>query len=795
MVLFLLMFTLSLFFSEPISAQTTGLESLQEDFKQYQRRAVREKVYLHTDRSFYLAGETIWFKIYVVDGSEHKPLDLSKVVYVEILDKENKAVAQAKIAMEEGSGKGSFYLPLSLKSGNFKMRAYTQWMRNFSPDFYFQKALSISNTFLNTDFEPVEKEAAFNVQFFPEGGELVKGIRSKVGFKIVDRNGKGLDARGAVVKPNGDTVALLHPFRFGMGHFFLEPEAGISYHARVKAENGSPQSFTLPAVQERGYVLSLEDIDEEELEVQVRSNFPEQEVYLLVHTRQQVKFAEARKINGGKTSFKVGKSSLGEGISHITLFNRDKQAVAERLYFKYPEEQLRIKAETDKKQYASRQKVSVSLNTTQAVAEQSGLNLSMAVYRLDSLNVPEQENILSYLWLSSDLKGHIENPSFYFENRNKETREAMDNLLLSQGWRRFRWQEVLDKESLRLPFIPEYEGHLIQAVITDKNSGSPVRGVNSYLSAAGKLVQFYASNSNEEGQLRFVTEQLYGDKTILLQNYPASTGFRIRVKNPFSEEFSEFALAPFEVPKSKAEQLRRQHINMQVQNTYWQEERNKLLAPELDSVAFFGAPDITYLLEDYTRFPTMEEVMREYVYEVRVRKQNGKFLFKVFNPVWDDFFQTPPLVLLDGVLIDDVDKIMAYNPLKVEKLEIVKERFFLGKDIAFEGIISYTTYKGELEGFTLDPEMVKLDYEGLQLQREFYSPHYETGQRPSSRKPDFRALLYWAPEIRLAENGQTELSFFTSDLKGKFILEVQGISKEGKAGVQTVYFEVGEESL
>ncbi len=208
-----------------------------------------------------------------------------------------------------------------------------------------------------------------------------------------------------------------------------------------------------------------------------------------------------------------------------------------------------------------------------------------------------------------------------------------------------------------------------------------------------------------------------------------------------------------------------------------------------DSTAFYGTPDKKYFLDDYTRFVTMEEVMREYVEEVRVRKQKDKFRFDVWNKPYGDFFENKPLVLFDGIPVFDVDKIIAFDPLKVKKLEVVARKYTLDS-VVQTGILSYTTYQGDLAGFQLDPNALVLEYPGLQLQREFYSPVYETAAQQESRTPDFRDLLFWSPSVKTNEEGKKQVDFYTSDLPGEYIIFVQGITADGIAGSAVSRFSV-----
>src|SRR5450755_943619 len=153
-------------------AQADVAGDLHAKFDAYASHALREKLFVHTDKPAYLAGEICWMKIYCVDGASHKPLDFSKIAYIELLDKDDRFVLQGKVALEGAEGKGSFFLPLTLSSGNYKLRAYTNWMKNFGPDHFFEKTITIINLQKITDQDSGQKTITHNITFFPEGGNL-----------------------------------------------------------------------------------------------------------------------------------------------------------------------------------------------------------------------------------------------------------------------------------------------------------------------------------------------------------------------------------------------------------------------------------------------------------------------------------------------------------------------------------------------------------------------------------------------------------------------------------------------
>ncbi|MEN0053042.1 MAG: hypothetical protein AAGC65_05200 [Mucilaginibacter sp.] len=767
-----------------------GISQIKNSFVQNQQLTLQEKIFVNTDKSAYLTGEIIWFKIYCVDASFHKSLNLSKVVYVDVLDNNQGAIMQAKIAMSNGIGSGSLYIPVTAVSGNYKLRAYTNWMKNFSPDYYFEKQLTIINTFKPLEQAAKEQTATYDIQLFPEGGNLVGGIASKVAFKVTAPDGRGLTTyNGAIVDQHNDTVVRFQPLKFGIGSFVFVPEANGVYKAVIKVGKRTAVKKDLPAISNQGYVMQLKDDGGPRLEITVRSaGINSDEVYLLAHTRQTVKVVANVNLNAGVAGFTIDKDKLGEGVSHITIFNSARQPVCERLYFKRPKQQVLIEAATDQSQYAPRKRVGLNIGVKNVSGTYLPANLSLAVYRIDSLQHADRDDIVNYLWLKSDLRGYVESPDYYFKNINAETDAAIDNLMLSQGWRRFQWNSILSNAKPAFNFLPEYDDHLISAKVVNGVTGAPADNLVVYLSVPGKRVQLYASKSDSLGRLVFNTKQLFGAGEIIVQtNSERDTNFRIDVLSPFSEQYSKNTNAKFNLTPGMQSAIEVHSLGMQVQNIYASNKIKQFYNPGVDSAGFYGKPYKTYLLDNYTRFTTMEEVLREYIREVNVVRSQKRYHIKVMND--NGFLNGDPLVMLDDVPVFNMDKVIAIDPLKVRKLEVIRDRYFYGPSVQ-EGILSYTTYKGDLGGVEVDPHAVILDYEGLQLQREFYSPIYDTEDAVKSRIPDFRNLLYWQPNVNITAAGKVQLSFYTSDEKGKYIGLIQGITSNGEIGSQYFDFEV-----
>lgn len=774
-----------------VQAQQAFLDSLQAALTVYKNAVAQEKVFLHTDKTFYLASETVWFKAYVVKADSHKPMDLSKVLYTELLDEKSKPVLQTMIDLQKGFGDGSFLLPSSLPSGMYTLRAYTAWMKNFDEAFYFQQPLQVVNTTRRPDWNSLQKKKTHSIQFFPEGGNMVEGLPTKLGFQLVDQYGQGADGEGYIIANTKDTVSLFRPLKFGIGSFAFTPQNGVAYEAIVRLPGGETLSASLPPIYKSGYVLQVAEADKEHLQVTVTTTeAPEDPVYLLAHTRGDVKLAAAKRIANGKATWTVEKAKLGDGITSFTLFNTERQPVCERLYFKRPVERLNIDLTSDAKEYSTRSRVSLSVKTQTNQNQPSGADVSLSVFLLDSLQGLNQTTIEQYFWLVSEVKGEIESPGYYFSGDNNEAATALDNLLLTQGWRRFSWEDVAAKGRLSFSFLPEYEGLVIKGRVTNKQTGEPVPGALCFLSVPGE--KFYTGNavSDEKGELRFVAKNIYGPVELATQPAGADRSLRIDLLNSYSEKYAARRLPPFQLPEKFKAQLATRHTALQVANAFTTESMQLFqLPPKVDTTLFYGVPDTHYALDDYRRFPSMEEVMREVIAEVRIAKEKDTFTYRVNNLPYHEHFTTNPLVLFDGIPVFNNNKIISFDPLKVKAIDVVARKFYWGNTVN-NGIVSYTTYDGNLANFELDPAVVLMEYNGLQVKREFYSPSYDTAEKLHSRKADKRTVLLWSPSINTGASGKKELQFYTSDVPGRYVVRVEGLSNEGLCGSGFVVFEV-----
>jgi hypothetical protein len=393
------------------------------------------------------------------------------------------------------------------------------------------------------------------------------------------------------------------------------------------------------------------------------------------------------------------------------------------------------------------------------------------------------------MWLSSDLPGYIESPDYYFSDA-PDAVAAVDNLMLTCGWRRFRWNDILEDKTDFVKYLPEINGHLIRGIVNDIRN-KPAPGINTFLTVTGRPFGFYTARSNASGEVTYEVKNFYGNSQVIAQpGWDADSSYKVEIIKPYAQATGLKKYTPYRLSEKSKEMLLQRSIGMQVQNIYSGDSLRRFMNPVIpDTLPFYGQAQRSYRLDDYKRFTTMEEVLREYVTEIGVNLRRGKLHLRIFDFSIRDFYDNYTLVLLDGVPLTDGDKIFSYDPLKVKRLDIFHSPYINGH-LVFYGIASFITYTGVFDGYELDPKLLTIDYDGLQLQREFFSPVYKTKEQSESRLPDMRNTLYWNPDIITNKDGKTVLQFYSSDRKGQYQVVVHGMNDRGDFVTRNATFEV-----
>lgn len=767
-----------------------------------------ENAYLQFDKPYYAAGDTIYFKAYVTEGEQHKPSQLSGILHVDLIDPKNKIDQSIKLRIDSGAAWGDFSLPESLPSGNYSIRAYTQLMRNYGQSDFFYKMISVGS--IDNDEKNKKPEKDFlqdihqkpDLQFFPEGGNLVTGISSKVAFKVIDANGSGIQVNGIILDNNNNEVCQFAATHLGMGYFFLNPDAGTTYKAAVTFANGMQDTVELPKSDSSGIRLSLNNNSNTAVSFKLSAS----DAYIIANRHKNFLlfiYSAGKAITYNFTldaqtiNLEMQKHLLHGGINMVTLFSPEYEPLSERLFFIQNNDQLHLHINADKTGYTSREKVNLKLNAKDPADSPIAGHFSVSV--VDENKVPGEENnernILTDLLLTSDLKGYVEQPGYYFSDTSDIAKRNLDVLMMTQGYRRFQWKQVMDMNYTPLVFQPE-KALDINGKITNL-SGKPLANATVNLIASqSRIVLNTQSDSN--GLFRF-SNLVFTDTTHFVLNGVNSKG-RNSTKFTYFDNENE----PLIIPVKNISLSLLRDTSLAVYLKYASQvynESNHLKGKMLKPVILKGKMPVEthYRTESLAGAGNADQVMHADEIE-RIGGQlstslNGRlhgigFINGVpyLNP---PLGTGPMIVVIDGVQVNRQTSngqisgfdVNAISSSQVETIEVLKNTsastYGMGSG---NGALIITTKQG-----VEDPKditsvgVLPIAPMGFYKARAFYSPKYDH-TNVNSKQPDLRSTIYWKPEIKTDQDGNASFDYYNADGKGIYKVTIEGIDDNGNVG-------------
>jgi hypothetical protein len=407
-----------------------------------------EKIYLHLDKPIYAPGDDVWFKAYLVNGTTHRFDTLSKVIYVDLLDDRNRPVKQLMLSAPDGHAFGDIQLSDSLSEGRYVLRAYTNYMKNFDEAFFFHRELTIVNSVKPATSGDIH---SIKIEFFPEGGNLIAGVENRIAFKAVASDGLGIDVQGEILDSSNKTVTAFKTDHNGMGMLRMIPWTNQNYTVRLLMPYKQDMAAEFPTAQESGYLIQISEMADQ-LRLVVYANVDRTvpgkgAVNVVAHTRGAVHFAARAELRGSSFITMIPKSKFPEGITHFTVFDDLAVPQCERLFFIRKKNDHSVSVRANKSEYGKREAVDLNIDINNNGRPVGG-NYSVSVY--DAVTLEESDdypvNIENYLLLTSDLKGHIESPGYYFKDSLATTKYHLDLVMMTHGWRRFVWKQVINDE-------------------------------------------------------------------------------------------------------------------------------------------------------------------------------------------------------------------------------------------------------------------------------------------------------------------------------------------------------------
>jgi hypothetical protein len=764
------------------------LETILKKLRQYHTERPQEKLYLHLDKPFYAAGENIWFKAYLVEASLHRLDSQSRVVYVDLIDDNHTVFKQQMLYAPGGVTFGDFQLPDTLKEGKYAIRAYTNYMKNSGEDFFFVKEFSVLNPLRNHLNKSPAKFAAdsLELQFFPEGGNFVACGFNRLGFKALGPDGKGINVEGTIMDDNNTVVASFKSQHAGMGMVRINPVAGRKYFARIIKPYTVNRRYPLPVVRETGYTLQVDAVNTH-IKVLVFTNTHkpasgDQTVNIVVQSRGLAYHAQQGVITNNAFFTLIPQSKFPDGISQITVFDAEGRPVAERLVHHNHNETVKLRVETDTAIYGKRKMVAVLMDAMYRNGSPAAGHFSISVY--DEGLIQNQEeyplSIVNYLSLTSDLKGYIEDPGYYFKDSLQETKRNLDLLMMIHGWRRFTWNDVLS-DTLPPPAYRHEQGIPVSGKVLKAGGKQP---------PAGSIVKVLTMNGNAvrlrpDSLGRFYTDSLlYYDSMTLVFQTENQKGKKqpykfsldpISMPPPVTHSFTSFL--PFNasafLQQSSDEKLIEKSSQVKVLDearvTAKRDEPDpRLIGGTLDKRTVFdvnkngggmGYANIFQMIQ--TRFSGV-------IVSGNTIKIRGKDAGYVVNGIL-----TPP------------DAILMIAPTDIDFIEVIHNSVRHGGQHIINIILKNGSIINDIEPVGINQAKIA----GFYQAREFYSPNYDVKDDRHNLE-DKRTTLYWEPMIITDENGRAAVAFFTADVASRYRVVVEGITPDGYPGTGTTTFEV-----
>jgi len=772
----------------------------------------QEKAYLHMDKSYYVPGDTIWFKGYLTSGSRHRLSIISGAAYVDLINDENHLIKTLKLPVDTGTISGDLILNEDVKAGSYRIRAYTQWMRNAGEDYFFDHTFTVGDpkTFADNTKQATPTQRT-DVQFFPESGNLVNHIASRIAFKAVAPNGLGAVISGKVTDNASNEVAEFTSLHAGMGSFLLKPLPGKTYTAVIKFTDGSTKDIKLPGALNEGYVLSVYQPNRDSvlIRIQASATLQHSTVNLVVHNSGEVVFSSPIDINAAITSVWFDKKIFPGGIAQFTIFDSNNQPLNERIAFIKSNDCMQLAIKTPKTSYQSKEHVTLELNAKESEGTPVAANFSVAVIDENKAPVDEdaESTIFSNILLMSDIKGYVEKPNYYFSADTDEVNKALDNLMLTQGYRRFEWRSLDSVASAKPEFAAEGLNYTISGIVTTLTH-RPLPDADIMLLSMNARIH-KATTTDANGRFRF-DSLMFAD----------SAKFAIQAKTKENSDHAIITLdsipkvavsikpntADVAIIKTHLQQAVQDgkpikltgHILKQVNIKAIRNEEGSKIAPQgLVHLPDEESADQILRIPDPESYITLATYLQGRLAGIRVEQdKNGLFRLVDTRPSMNLASNVSQAdnngigIVLDGIPLQpgiEVHDALTGGvlPEDIDRIDVVRTNLAM---VNLFGKALFIIRKAKSARKHYTPNIVNTMPKGFNWTRQFYSPHYD--HPTDNTKPDTRTTIYWNPYVNTDASGKANINFYNADGPGNYRVVIEGINAAGELGRQVYHYKV-----
>lgn len=778
----LVLVTLILLLSD---ARSQAVDTL---LSQYNKKVPQEKTYVQFDNSVYLPGETVWYKGYLMIGNE--PSWLSSNLYIDWCDEKGNLVKRTVSPVLGFSASGSFTIPHDLKGNTLQAIAYTRWMLNFDSSFLFRKTLTLAQP--ETSPEPVQD--APTLVFLPEGGDMMEGIPSYVAFKASLPSGMPVNVEGVIASGSGQRLGSFHSWHNGMGKLQLTPVHGEEYFAEWQTPDGIQYRTALPKAKTSGLVLSIANVSGARIFSVERAPVLEERfkrVSVVGTMNQQVVFrATAPFTEKTKLVSTLPVKDLPTGILQFTVFDVNQQPVAERILF------------VNNHAYESKPLIfHDSINTDRRarnifemeIPDTSLASLSLSVIDGDGA-YDSSSQIITHFLLSGELKGYIHNPAYYFSDKGDSAAAALDLVMLTNGWRRFRWEHVFAGTAPSTPYQADtgfisLSGQVKQGRNKEENIGFLISSTDSteqlfYLPIrpggsfeTHRLLLFDSAKLflMDQGASFKMNKPLVADNHFLPQAKTTKWASYTRPSSVYKPQFlQDIARQRSFVP---ADGTTLKEVIVRARPKTRSEELNELYASPLynavDAIQL-NALDDPNASSSLTVFHYLEGKvagLRAYnIYSTSVKPEESLPVIK---------WRGEEIIFMLNEMPTDARTMLTLPMSQVAMIKLFRNSFFGYKTGAAGNVAVVYTKKGGDMALDTRPGLSYAAVQGYTPVKEFYSPDYS--QPVPANTKDQRRTLLWQPNITTGGGNRIiKVSFYNNDTSHSFRVIAEGITVNGK---------------
>lgn len=859
----------------------------------------KEKVYAHSNHVFYRPNEIIYFKSYIVDAQNNLPSDWSQILYAELYDPAGNLLSKNNYQIINGASNGDFFLNEKAKGGIYKLRLYTNWMRNENHKNYFEKEITVQKTssprilmkldfprkglssgdevladfslrnlqnlplsFYEGNYEVLvegkeyvknifttDKEGKvqlkFNlpkdlassdvllniklnynsfqesisrsvpvtlnqveILFFPEGGSLINGKQSNIALKALNEFQQPVDIKAEIVDEKGKTISTTESVKFGMGKFSFLPIQNQKFFLKLTSQKIS-KLYEIPSGTENGVSLNIEKLNGKiVLKIQSKN-------YQKVSVEAGFRGETIQTKNNVSTNSEIefDENIFPSGIARFTLFDLDKNPLAERVVFVNKNQNVQISIKPDKTEYLPREKVVLDIETKDFNGKPVASNLSMSVLddKLFSYADDRQNTLISWLQMDSELQGKIEEPPFYFKKEEAKADEALDLVMLTNGYRYFELLPEIEstkkftfqKEELNSIYgkIENDKGETVDAEVFLINESSEI------LKQKTKKGRFYFKNFPSRNSYQLVAKSKKARENIkikLLASEISSDIVTQKIKSGTSEKDFEVIV---DNPALEEASTDNNQVSNPVQNKMKFQSRGRMVYSDtvstnknIEEVVIVGFGErarqsLTASVQTVTRESILNSVpnaLQGKVAGLEIITNSGipgNTESVVIRGVSSITNGKQPLVVIDGIPVDYPNfKINSENIKDVTILKDASATALYGSR-GSNGVIiinsltsKYNSKKMSLNRRTFYTQESLYNYnsDNMSYGRVFSYPVYETPT--TNYRTDFRETIYWNPTIQTDKNGKAKVEFYNSDANTTFRTIAEGISANGLLG-------------